>query len=341
MWPRKWSVPIVASTVMPHGREHGDMITLFVGDNGEYLADHAKLHDNTAFLIDFSNWKKILKNHSPKDKFTAYTSLSDLPKIDRDISVLWELLKIADTIYYIPPDVWSDYSKNFSWANQKTLLEFYLYQCQISKKNVIGLDLEYYKNSDYLNLVDKRSNNDPSLWISGCSISHGVGVDKKERYGYLIGKSLNRPTSHLTQGGSSLEWQADQILRSDIRSSDIVIWGLTEENRSPLADNGQIISWPDDTIAHIEYRLHETRYYKAITSVFQVINFCDKIGCCLILLPIICTEKLQMNLLHLDCYIQTPYQVKFLDLGTDNLHPGARQHQFWADFCLDILSKKS
>ena len=316
------------------------MITLFVGDNVEYLANHAKSHDSNAFLIDFSNWKKILKNYSPEDRFTAYTSLSDLPKIDEHISVLWELLKIAHTIYYVPPEVWSDHSKDFQWNEQQTLTEYYLYQQQLSGKEVHGLDLIHCQTSGYLELTDKRNNDDKLLWISGCSISHGIGVDTREKYGHLIGNTLSMTACYLTMPGSSLEWQADQILRSDIRKSDIVIWGLTNEKRAPIAKNGEVLSWPDDTIEDVEYRLHETRFYKAITSVFQVINFCKKIGCKLILLPIISSEKLQMSLIGQESYHQLPYQIKFLDLGSDGTHPGPKQHQFWTNFCLNILNEK-
>jgi hypothetical protein len=315
------------------------MLTLFVGDNTEHTAKCALAYDPSALLIDYANWKKVLQKPSDEISATGYTSLSDLPKINSDVSVLWELLQIADNIHYVPPEIWSDHTTNFSWCGQQTLTEFYLYQCKLSGKNVFGLEIEKYRTSDYLHLVSQRNTNDPSLWVSGCSISHGEGVNPSERYGTLIGKSLSVPTHHLTQGGSSLEWQADQILRSDIRSCDIVIWGLTNEKRAPLACNSTITLWPDNTIEEVEYRLHETRYYKAITSVFQVINFCRKINCQLILLPLICTEKLQMDLVHQDCYYQLPYQINFLDLGNDNSHPGPKQHEFYADFCLDILNQ--
>jgi len=315
------------------------MLTLFVGDNTEYTAKCATEHDPLALLIDYANWKKVLQKSSNEISITGYTSLSDLPKINSDVSVLWELLQIADNIHYVPPVIWSDHTKGFSWNSQRTLTEFYLYQCQQSEKNVFGLELEKYQTSAYLHLANLRNTDESSLWISGCSISHGVGVNTSERYGALLGKSLSMPTYHLTKEGSSLEWQADQILRSDIRSVDTIIWGLTQEKRAPMVYNGKITSWPDNTIEDVEYRLHETRYYKAITSVFQVINFCRKINCQLILLPLICTEKLQMDLIHQHCYYQLPYQINFLDLGNDNLHPGPKQHEFYADFCLNILNQ--
>jgi hypothetical protein len=318
-----------------------EMITLFVGDCGEYLCECAKKHDPDAFLIEFSNYKKILKKINQKESFTAYTSLADLPKITDCGSPIWELLSRSDNIYYMPPESWSDDDGSFSWGKQKILLEFYLYHCQLSGKQVTGLDLAEYKNSKYLDLVAIRNNDAQSLWVCGCSITHGKGINDDQKYGNIIGKTLSVPTYHLTALGSSLEWQADQILRSDIRKSDIVIWGLTHEKRAPLSKNGMTVPWPDDTIENVEYRLHETRFYKAITSVYQVINFCNKIGCKLILLPIICSENLQINLIHQDCYYQLPHQFDFLDLGTTKVHPGPKQHRAWADFCLEILQKTS
>ncbi len=320
---------------MRPGQDPGNMITLFVGDNSQHTADRALAQDPSSFLIDCSNWKKTLVRAEP---FTAYTSLADLPKINRKISVLWELMHRADRIHYVPPETWND-GDGFSWTSQQTLTEYYLHLQEMQGKTVIGLDLSAPRPSRYLNLADCRSSNEPVLWISGCSISHGVGVDTDQRYGTWIGRSISRHTYYLTAPGSSLEWQADQILRSDIRENDIVVWGLTQEDRAPIIHNGRVVPWPDTTLQDVEYRLHETRYYKAITSVFQVINFCHKIGCRLILLPLNCSQKLQMDLRQQDCYFQLPYQTKFLDLGNDRIHPGPVQHQYWADFCIDIINR--
>lgn len=315
------------------------MITLFVGDNDEGLSGRAKLTDPGAFLVNYRNWQKIVDQKHDKD-ITIYTSLSDLPKINKDISVLWNLITVADKIFYYPPSRWSDDTGNFSWNSQKILTEYYLAQVTKSGKTVIGLDLDEYKNPLYLKLATNRTNDSRSLWIAGCSVSHGVGVDISQRYGEIIGHRLSIPTYHLTQGGSSLEWAADQILRSDIRSGDILVWGLTQETRAPFVRNGSVLGM-NDNLENIDYRLDETRYYKAITSVFQVINFCEKIGCRLILLPIICSEKLQMDILDQSVFYLVPHQIKFLDVGTDGTHPGPKQHQFWADFCLDIIKQNN
>ena len=51
---------------------------------------------------------------------------------------------------------------------------------------------------------------------------------------------LNLPVSTLAQGGTSIFWAADQILRSDIRKDDIVIFMLTSTHRFPYYTNSQL-----------------------------------------------------------------------------------------------------
>jgi hypothetical protein len=203
------------------------------------------------------------------------------------------------------------------------------------KNNVQGLDLTHYQNSNYLNLVDDRKTDEDQIWVAGCSIAHGVGVEEHEKFGALISNKLNLPVSHITKGASSIEWAKDQILRSDIRKNDIVIWGITQEVRAPKAINEKLGAEKNPDIL-----LDETSLYRAVTSVHQVVNFCKKISARLILLPVICSERLQLLIHNLDEYYQLPYQLEFLDLGADKVHPGPIQHQAWADIIYKKLSIK-
>lgn len=321
---------------MPHGPGHGSVITLFVGDNDIGLAEQAQKYDARAFLVDSSNWKKIVQNQSDRET-TIFTSLADLPKIDRETHALWDIICIADKIFYCPPTRWSDDTGGFSWTDQKCLVEYYLHLAHKSGRTVVGLDLDRCSQSPYLELVDKRIDDGRCLWISGCSVSHGVGVNPRERYGALVGDALGLPTVHLTRAATSIEWAADQILRSDIRARDLIIWGLTQETRGPLARDGKILVL-DDSRDLIAQRLDETRYYKAISSVNQVINVSRKIGCQLILLPLLCSEKLQMDLLHHPEFHSMSYRMEYVDLGADDQHPGPLQHKIYADFCLGIIT---
>jgi hypothetical protein len=211
-----------------------------------------------------------------------------------------------------------------------------LYQVNLIKNNVRGLDLTHYQNSNYLNLIDHRQTEETQIWVAGCSIAHGVGVTDHEKFGTLISNKLDLPVSHITKGASSIEWAKDQILRSDVRKNDIVIWGLTQEVRSPKATNEKIGAEKNPDIL-----LDETSLYRAVTSVHQVVNFCKKISARLILLPIICSERLQLLIHELDEYYQLPYQLDFADLGTDQVHPGPIQHQIWADIIYKKLSTKT
>lgn len=307
-------------------------ITLFVGDIYDTLAKTAQKMDPKAWLIDHNNYKNFLLTEYNKD-LTVYTSFSDLPKITSTSSVFFEILKKADNIFYCPPAKWSDHSEKFIWNNNQTITEYFLYQIARLKNNVQGLTLDHYSN--YLAHIKLRKTEKRQLWVAGCSIAHGVGVDNHEKFGMLISNKLNLAVSHLTLGGSSIEWATDQILRSDIRKNDIVIWGLTQEVRAPMALNGQIVPEKNPNIL-----LHETSLYRAVTGIHQVVNFCRKISARLIILPFICSEQLQLRIHKLHEYHQLPYCTQFLDLGTDNLHPGPAQHQEWADIVYQTLLDK-
>lgn len=310
-------------------------INLFVGDNGNYLAKIAQEANPAAFLIEHSNYKKFLSSTYVED-ITAYTSFSDLPKISEDESVLYEVLKKADNIFYCPPEVWSDYSFKFSWNTNRTMTEYLLYQINLIKNNVRNLDLVHYQKPSYLNLVEYRKTEKRQLWVAGCSIAHGVGVDPEEKFGTIISNKINLPVSHLTKGATSLDWAKDQILRSDVRKDDIVIWELTQEVRAPKVINGML--WAEK---NPDILLDETSLYRAVTSVHQVVNFCRKISAQLLLLPINCSERLELLIHNLDEYYQLPYRLTPLDLGTDKVHPGPIQHRAWADFIYKILSNDS
>ena len=307
------------------------MITIFVGDNDEGLAKSAQSVDPSAFLIGHNNYKKFLATEYEND-ITAYTSFSDLPPITADRAVFFEVLKKADQIHYKPPGKWSDHLDTFSWNTNQSITEYFLCQVQSVNNNVQGLNSKSFTNSEYLKLADLRRSAGQQLWISGCSISHGVGVDESEKFGTLISNNLGIPVSYLTEPGSSIEWAKDQILRSDIKNNDVIIWGLTQEVRAPKIINRKVNNESDPDVL-----LDEISLYRAVTSIHQVVNFCRKISAQLILLPIICSERLQLLIYDLDEFYLLPYQTKPLDFGTDNMHPGPAQHRAWAEFCVDLV----
>jgi hypothetical protein len=320
-------------------------ITLFVGDCTEELADSAKQFDNTAYLIDFSNFDRYLK--SSDGNITAYTSAADLPKISKDRAVFYEVLKKADKIYYRPPQRWSDYDPEFAFHSQQRLTEYFLFLIDQERHNVDGLDLMPYARTPYLSLQDTRVGNQSQLWIAGCSFTAGVGVNENERYAVKVAEIFGGKFSDLSKSGSSIEHAADQILRSDIRKNDTVVWTLTSEYRAPYWDraaqealgiNSHSLKQKKNA-SKADDVTDETRLYKAVISFNQVANFCTKIGARLVAVPnLICTEELQLLLGTHPCYYQLPYQTFYLDIGSDGEHPGPKHHQWHADQIIKILT---
>lgn len=306
------------------------MINLFVGDNDNLVKQAAMALDPSAFLVDHSNCEEFLSGNCTS--VTAFTSFADLPKITKDRSVFYEVLCQADCIYYCPPQVWSDHADHFAWNSQQIMTEYYLYQINRVKHNVQGFVTPSLNKDSWLELVQTRTHQEPVLWVSGCSVANGYGVQAHESFASLVAQAINRPVIRLTRNGTSIAWAADQILRSDIQAGDILIWALTGENRAVKITDSAVDRETDPDLL-----MDETRLYQALTSVHQVKNFCDKIGCQLIVLPVLCSEQLQLMLHDLAGYYQTPYMPWFLDKGTDNLHPGPAQHQAWADACIKIL----
>lgn len=321
--------------------------TLFVGDCDQTVAQTACQFDHNAVLINSDNYEKFLY---AEDKFTAYTALADLPT---DLSIFYKLLTIADCIKYCPPKIWSD-NKTLDVDNPDSsiqgLTELFLHAVNKFKNNVSGLNLSNYIDC-YSELADQRQTSDKQLWVVGCSTTYGVGVDATERYGHLLHRRLNLPVSFLAKISSSISWAADQILRSDICSNDIVVWGLTEVNRLTLwneFENKSVhinaASKFDNNIfpADLVYGMltHKTNFFIAIQKILEVVNFCNKLQIKLLIVNIHSSESLNLHLRTIKEFFPYTNQLgNFVDLGTDNQHPGPLQHQAYADFCHSALKK--
>lgn len=306
------------------------MITIYLGDVFEYLKDLAQDQDINAQLVTKDNFNDLLPG-------TYYTSLGDIGGLYN----LGLLLQQSDNIIYAPPPDgrWS------GGAEQKKWTEDYLktFSLRSQVKNY-GSILESDSES-MLKLVDQRKTRDKQLWISGCSISHGLGVDNNSRYGELLASRLNLPVSFLTWKGSSIVWSANQLLRSDIKEGDIVVWGLTSSFRLPYYSDNKLrhISTRSyeldpmlEKIVKLDALFGENNFYQALTSVHCVINFCEKIKADLIIASLLDNEivhhiKDYSNLVMLSNLWGRELKELFFDVGTDNEHPGPKTHQFYAD----------
>ena len=200
--------------------------TIFIGDTDESVRICAQEYHSSAQLLNHSNYKEFIVLSLDQDS-VVYTSLGDLPK---DLNIVYNILCLADQIVYCPPTQWSDNRLlNFTDPGTCTngLTEILLLLLPKSIQ-IVNLNPEI---PDPMPLTDTRKCKETQLWIAGCSISHGVGVDLTERYGHLLSTELNMPCSFLTRPGSAIDWAADQLLRSDIRKNDLVVWGITNPER--------------------------------------------------------------------------------------------------------------
>jgi len=302
------------------------MITVYVGDVTEYLSAHARAADTTATLLTSDNVNNIPQG-------TYYTSIGDLASL----SDFAKILRQADQIVYAPPDKWSD--SFFGQSKMQTWTEDYL-TAFAGLKSIVNFSVTASvpnNKSKMLGLRDVRKTNQPQLWVAGCSFTDGDGVQPNQRYGQLLSDRLNLPVSFLSQSGSSITWAADQIIRSDLRENDMLIWGLTSIPRVNYFTHNEIhhLCIGNKKLEEFLIQTEEDILYKSLTSIYQVVNFCKKIKVDLFLVNLlnhVVVDYLDdvevLSLTRLwgrnadDCYE---------DFGDDDLHPGAKTHEFYAE----------
>jgi hypothetical protein len=219
---------------------------------------------------------------------------------------------------------------------------------------VHGLEISALNNP--IPLVDIRKSSTPQLWVAGCSVSHGRGVSPDQRYGQLLSNSLNLECSFLTRPGAAIDWASDQIIRSDIKPGDTVVFGLTTVERLTYVNNQQLVSGVNvftyksfptfEKILPQHNLVTENTFYQHIVAIERVINFCNKIDAKLLLVGILTAHNANMlrflsikqNFCQIPCKIKINGELNFEDIGSDGIHPGPRQHQLYADFILTQLT---
>jgi hypothetical protein len=295
------------------------MIKIFVGDVGSYLAELALEHDPGAKLILASQKDKLLPG-------TYYISLADMPQnTERFIS----FIKQADELKFCPPPT--------GWSDSVSVLGNFTKQMVDLCNQKHNINKVYNRVPNYLQtIVSKRCTELPQLWIAGCSISHGMGVEIDERYGTLLANQLNMPVSFLTQVGSSVAWAAHQLLSSDINEGDTVVWGLTQRwrfwyfnetgshNIHPLFNGTTDFDQIELKNLNIRLTQHDT-IMQNLQSIMHVQQY---------------LKKIKANLLLIDLYPNNFIEylgdrsnflaVEPIDLGFDGGHPGKLSHQLYA-----------
>lgn len=326
-----------------------NQIIVFVGDIDEGLATVARQFDPTAYLIDSSNYKNFLLD-CPGTQATVYTSLGDLPK---DLEVFYQIAVTATQIVYAPPATWSDsldVDPTSAVSSLKGLTEHMLLLIS-NYRPVKNLELCYFEPTANP-VMDTRKSASPQIWFAGCSVTAGEGVELNQRYGQLVADSLGLPGGFLALNGSSIAWAADQILRADVNPRDIVVWGITTTERINYIKDNCVVNIGSlettDRKSAEQQLFSETTFYSHLYAIKQVINYCNKHQVKLLLLGLLTSSNILRFLKSQNNYFHFPHKLKFIngldyidyvDVGTDNQHPGPNQHNLYKDFVLTSLLK--
>jgi hypothetical protein len=299
---------------------------LYIGDINSAFAQKVKQIDPSAILITENNLFKL--GHVS----TAYTCIGDLGQYVWNVEFK-NLLDSSTNIVYVTStdiDVDDELTDN---DHTKLLLENYRLT---TGRDIAGLEEFVNKYStSFLNLHNKRKTNNKQIWIVGCSNTNGIDyVNVGERYGDILSAELDLPATFLSKNGSSIEWATDQILRSDIRSGDIVFWGITH--------NSRLTYHARDTLLHInpysiDKKIPISRLddfdllYHNVKSIHQVIKKCQQQNIKLFMLDILPNPLLKPFLYKLENYdVGIEYYGKFIDFGKDGEHAGPEQHKIFA-----------
>lgn len=313
---------------------------LYISHNTYDWAGHNSIALNTKNFVKATQQTAALDYH---------TSLEDLHlKLGKILS----LLDSVETLHLVGLDI------NFVEVIPDSSLYLYVnFFQQLTKTKTKIVNFEWYDKINpglFCGLVDGRKTEGKNLWITGCSVTHGVGVEIEQRYASILSKKINLPTTLLSIPGSSIAWQADQLLQSDIRSGDIVIWGLTSFNRVNYSSD---YNWKTASISNylnipknkqywnIDYFSSLSQSTPCIKNILQVINFCRQLNAELYLINLLeCTWtdfifSKENNYLNLTKPFDTNERLMFIDLGTDNSHPGPRQHQEYAENIFNFIKE--
>jgi len=323
---------------------------LLVGTANEYLVNIAKSYSADAVLITEDNWNKLSRL-----PLVGYTGIEEF----NDKLLLLNVLLSATEIIYYSNNTLTKFDLSFPTESSRGWLENILLTVNQHipvtnlKSQLLGTEKVKSDSRMFLELADCRQTEKPQLWGVGCSFTYGTGVESHQRYINLIESAIHKPISCLAAPGGSISWAADQILRSDIRKNDIVIWGVTTKERLTWCYRDTIYNitvnaytkykWLEKLVPQKIIVNEENALYQSLIHIHQVINFCDKIGAKLLLVGLLTNSTDLLYLHNLPNFYQ--YYNKnsndYIDLGHDNEHPGSLQHQLYADAIIEQLQKRN
>lgn len=294
-------------------------------------------HDSSIKLLTNKNVNDITNSLSSQDYFTSYQDIG----IDL-LSTVFAACEILN-VEYLNINATGD-----SWIQGRIVNEIFQNRHKLDKE----FDFTIFNLENVTTLRGKKKLiNAPTLWTAGCSVTAGFGVSFNQSWPILLSNQLNLPLVNLScVGGSNLR-SVDQLLRSDIQENDIVILGVTSLAR--ISSSSEADPWQEKVFTvldwerapknlqwcDITYFYSHDLHRRNITSILQLINFCKKIKSKLIIANLLDATWFNIFFRDQSCYLNLANtcfgkgnaDVKFIDLGYDNMHPGPLQHQEYAN----------
>lgn len=189
--------------------------------------------------------------------------------------------------------------------------------------------------------IDQRPN-EPTLWVFGCSHSHGVGLlPNEKRFGEIVAESLNLPLMLISKPGSSLNWSARNLVAASIKPNDVVIWQLTTPHRISQYNGVETIETmlarsTDPCLLEV-FDDHQV-FFNQINLLNFGVRYLRSIGVKFVMTSLL--PKLENFFYeYLDEYSKYPEYCYTpgcqLDLGTDRVHAGPLSHRALAQRLLD------
>jgi hypothetical protein len=231
----------------------------------------------TESTFDFSTINSDSKLITRYEKNIApgvyHTSLGDLP-----LNVILHMALQFDCINLEP----KGFDVTSSIFKESVMLHRYL-----SKQTKTDyVDPQQFTDHDKIN----HRLDQPTLWVFGCSHSHGVGLRPNEsNYGQLLSELLNMPLNLITKPGSSLHWSHRHLFNACIQEHDVVIWQLTTPNRVSRF-NGKhveeiVLSVSNDRKL-IDSITDEQLYFDQISLLNTGVRFLKRLKCKFVIISI-------------------------------------------------------
>lgn len=310
------------------------MKILIIGNLSTDLSDWATKEFSNSQLLTDQNFEVLL------DTDVVFTTVADISSKN-----LVKAFSLADRIIFHNSTNWDspelkEYTMNLL-ASSGRFIENFVGDC-----------------CGFLPVPAPRASDNMQLWIVGCSFAHGWRLRQDQVYGAILSSRLGITSSFLTLNGSSIDWAADQILRSNLKASDVIVWGVTGVGRfmhtldgtTPVPINPASLNSSNPFFGSIrsprfaqQSILSPDRLMWAIKYVYQVQNICELVGCNLVVIPHYTLslaehrDVLSYYLRDLPGYLELSDPVDFQE---DQKHPGVQTQNVWAEEIASFIKQQ-